>query len=413
MSLLGGFRVFQLGPGLAAAACGRLFSDAGADVSAIGAAPPSPFMDYLNFAKRLERDDALDWSAADLMIAEGGPSALAAAGHDVESLRRRNPSAVILLISNYGQTGPRADDPASDLTLFGASGMARLLTGQVTNLSEPPVRAVGEQSAFIGAAAAACAGMQAALADPTQENPGAVIDISMQEALATLAVAELARTGATGKSWSRKREKDGNGATVTILPASDGYVAISPREERQWAAWVKAMGDPAWAHDPRFARKPNRVANWDALHALLSEWSRGRDKQSIADLAQAAHVPSFPLRELAEHLASPQLESRGFFREIPVDGRPIKAPSAPFAVSFPAAAPSPGDQARPIPGQLPLSGVRVLDFSGSSPGRPRPDTWPLWGRTSSRSRRLAPATRAGPPACMRFWARQKRPSYWT
>ena len=107
---------------------------------------------------------------------------------------------------------------------------------------------------------------------------------------------------------------DGNGATVCILPARDGYAAISPREDRQWAAWLEAMGSPDWGRDPRFATKPDRVANWDALHALMSEWSRRHDKQWIADTAQDAHVPSFPLREPAEQLASPQLAHRGFWR---------------------------------------------------------------------------------------------------
>ncbi|MGG7378820.1 CoA transferase, partial [Escherichia coli] len=75
---------------------------------------------------------------------------------------------------------------------------------------------------------------------------------------------ELARAGLTGKVRPRKREADGNGATVTILPARDGYVAISPREERQWAAWLTVMGSPDWGNDARFAAKPDRVANWDA-----------------------------------------------------------------------------------------------------------------------------------------------------
>src|ERR1700736_2360607 len=51
----------------------------------------------------------------------------------------------------------------TDLTLFFASGIARLLTGQVDDLTEPPIRAVGEQSAFIGGLAGACAGMHAAM----------------------------------------------------------------------------------------------------------------------------------------------------------------------------------------------------------------------------------------------------------
>src|SRR6202034_4499208 len=106
---------------------------------------------------------------------------------DVESLRRISAKAAIVTIARFGQEGPRADDPASDLTLLYSSGIARLLTGQVDDLAEAPIRPVGEQSAFIGGIAAACAGMHAAQA----AEPGAVIDVSIQEALATMAMGEL------------------------------------------------------------------------------------------------------------------------------------------------------------------------------------------------------------------------------
>jgi hypothetical protein len=67
-----------------------------------------------------------------------------------------------------------------------SSGIARLLTGQVDDLSESPIRPVGEQSAFIGGLAAACAGMHAA----QQHMSGAVVDVSIEEALATMAMGE-------------------------------------------------------------------------------------------------------------------------------------------------------------------------------------------------------------------------------
>ena len=255
-------------------------------------------------------------------------SDLRARGYDAASLRQINPRAALVLISPFGQTGPQADDPATDLTLFFASGMARLLTGQVDDLAEPPIRPVGEQSAFIGGLAAACAGMHAALA----AEPGAVIDVSIQEALATMAATELARAGLGGRIWSRRRLTDGNGATVTILPARDGYAAISPREDHQWAAWLEVMGSPDWGADPRFARKPDRVANWDALHALMSAWSRQYGKQSIADMAQAAHVPSFPLREPAEQLLLPSSAHRNFWRPLEIGGQTVKAPGPPFGL---------------------------------------------------------------------------------
>ncbi len=365
MSLLTGFRVVQIGHGLAAAVCGRLLADVGAEVTCIDPDNSPRLAAYLNHGKTIASDVAALAPDADLLVCEGRPAELRAWQRDADALRRLNTTAVIVLISPFGQTGPQANDPASDLTLVYASGIARLLTGQVDDLAEAPIRPVGEQSAFIAGIAAACAGMHAALL----KTPGAVIDVSIEEALATLAMTELASAGLHGRARSRKRLSDGNGATVCILPARDGYVAISPREDRQWASWLAAMGSPDWGDDPRFATKPDRIANWDALHALMSTWSRQHDKQWIADTAQTAHVPSFPLREPAEQLASPQLTHRNFWHPIELCGRMVQAPGQPFGLTIRQATRATSEQ----PGSMPLSGVRVLDFS-----------WVIAGPTTTR-----------------------------
>lgn len=368
MTLLAGFNVVQVGGGSAAAVCGRLMSDVGAQVTCIGPDAGTLLLAHLNEGKPIaanasEARESL--ASAHLIVREGQPKDWAASPHDLAELRRINASAVVVTISPYGQTGLQADDPATDLTLFYASGIARQLTGQVDDLSEAPIRPVGEQSAFIAGLAAACAGMHAAQGN----QPGASIDVSIHEALATLSMTELARAGLSGKSWDRKRLSDGNGATVTILPASDGYAAISPREEKQWTSWLAAMGSPAWGTDPRFVPKANRVKNWDALHALMSHWSRQHDKQWIADTAQRAHVPSFPLREVAEHLDTPQMRHRQYYRSSDLAGRRIRIPGPPFGLTFTASK----QKHLPSNGPMPLSGIRVLDFS-----------WVIAGPTTTR-----------------------------
>jgi crotonobetainyl-CoA:carnitine CoA-transferase CaiB-like acyl-CoA transferase len=416
MTVLNGFRVVQIGPGLAAAVCGRLLADAGAMVSRIDPDRSTPLAEHLNRdaevtdtgrnvsvteptgvrthdigkdhatwpvvtgnpaitaheAVATAADGAL--AAADLIVCEGSPATLRRAGHDAETLRRVNARAALVLISPFGQTGPRAEEPATDLTLFFASGIARMLTGQVDDLHEPPMRAAGEQSAFLGGLAAACAGMHAAL----MKDGGAVVDVSIHEALATLAMTELTRAGQTGASWSRKRMADGNGATVCILPASDGYTAISPREDRQWASWLRAMGSPAWGTEARFATKTDRVANWDALHVLMSDWSRDKTKLWIAQAAQSARVPSFPLCEPAEHLGSAQLRHRDFFWPAIVSGKQVQVPGSPFGPRLAGGEASPSVHRWPVmsgtrQGPLPLSGIRVLDFS-----------WVIAGPTATR-----------------------------
>ena len=292
-----------------------------------------------------------------------------------------------MLISPYGQTGPQADDPATDLTLFFASGIARMLTGQVDDLDETPIRAVGEQSAFIGGVAAACAGMHAVMAAGTgavdrRVDPGGARDLGDNRA--------GARRDEPAGAGRASGSADGNGATVCILPARDGFAAISPRDDHQWAAWLAVMGSPDWGRDPRFATKPDRVANWDALHALMCGWSRQYGKQQIADMAQAARVPSFPLREAAEQLASAQLAHRGFWRDAEIGGHESRRRGRRSGESPHGCRAGSGrlptlarkrrrvrQGGRPMPGRadspLPLSGIRVLDFS-----------WVIAGPTATR-----------------------------
>ena len=160
MSLLTGFRVVQVGQGLAAAVCGRLLADVGADVMCIDPDASTLLTTYLNHGKPGVTGDAL--ATADVIVCEGRPATLRSHQRDADALRRVNPAAALVFISPFGQTGPRANDPASDLTLMYSSGIARLLTGQVDDLAEAPIRPVGEQSAFIGGLAAACAAMHAA-----------------------------------------------------------------------------------------------------------------------------------------------------------------------------------------------------------------------------------------------------------
>ena len=224
MRLLGGFRVVQIGGGLAAAVCGRLLADVGADVSCVDPDESTPLADYLNHGKTTDPAAARGaLTTADLIVCEGQPQDLRMQQYDAASLRRLNARAALVFISPFGQTGPQADDPAADLTLFFSSGIARLLTGQVDDLSEPPIRPVGEQSAFIGGVAATCAGMHAALA----AQPGAVIDVSIQEALATMAICRTC-------------------STIRSSPATPGPAIITTkRTDLSWLATIGAITPPS------------------------------------------------------------------------------------------------------------------------------------------------------------------------
>ena len=234
--MLPGIQVLQLGPGLAAASGGRLLAGRGAAVTAIDPPLHSPFARSLNLGKTgatytLDANPnqlRADLERADLALIEIFPPRLDELQLTPNSLQLT--ATTLAYITPFGLTGPRRNDAASDLTSTAASGIARLLGGQVDEpKSEPPLRAVGQQSSFIAGITAACAAMHGLLQQQRSGSPD-VIDVSIQEALACMVVRELAQAANGRGETPRRRVADGGGTTVTILPSRDGHVAISPRE---------------------------------------------------------------------------------------------------------------------------------------------------------------------------------------
>ncbi|MFP6593595.1 MAG: CoA transferase [Dehalococcoidia bacterium] len=371
LDLLAGLRVVELGPGLAGAVCGQSFVEAGADVSRLsGEAEEVNVWLAVNDGKRsaigsADIDEIL--VNVDLVIVDVTPEGASVARVLIDEARSINADALIVSITPFGLTGPEAEFTGGDLISFHASGMGRLLIGQVEDPeAEPPVRAAGDQSAFVAGATAACAAMLALAGE--RPDGGELIDVSTQEAVACMAVRELSAPAYGEPSQSRHHDGAGNGSTVSIIPASDGFVAISPREERQWRAWLGVMGDPDWGRELRFATKADRARNWGDLHPLISEWSASHTKQWIYETAQDAHVPSFPLATPGDLLESPQLLHRGFFTEFqhPTAGM-LRRPGVSYTVRRSSNGKSAAASVKPpriiTPYGGPLSGVRVLDLS--------------------------------------------------
>ena len=386
--LLAGLRILEVGEPLAVAVCGRMFAELGAEVLQVrvpAAERPAEstearhareVIDALKREVGIDRLEALA-SDADLIVVGGEPRDLEGRGWLPDQLRAHTSNGVIAAITPFGLTGPRRDWIGGDLVTFHASGVARLLLGPVENAEvEPPVRAAGDQSEFIAGIAAACAAMHALCRGAPVD-----LDLSAQEAMAILPAREHSMPGYGMLSLSREKRADVLGASY-ILPASDGHVAISPREEHQWVAWSEVMGSPEWVADPRFQTHADRLQRAEELVPFMSLWTGGRPKSAIAAAAQAAHIPCFAVNGPLDVLEEPQIEARGFLRPLAGDQR-LRAPRGLFGLpegDYRTNPPPSGgfstrnQRTRPeTRGPLPLSGVRVLDLS-----------WVIAGPTTTR-----------------------------
>ena len=355
--LLTGVRVLDLGEGVSAPSAARTLAGLGADVIKVepptgdfarrrGAFPdgvPHPEKSALflamNAGKRgvtVDFDSAdgrerlLDLAASADVVLDNHPLGwLERIGAGYDALAARRESAILARITPFGDWGPYADYAAGDLSLFHLSANAHGMLGPVADPNaEPPIRAGGSQAEQVAGMATATAAL-AALFRLRMSGRGCNIVLSAFEAVATQAIAGLANIAFGGDAPTRQaadvKEASIGGQLAAIggvLPCADGYVAISPREDAQWARWLDMMGSPAWATDPKYDTRAARQRNADSLWALLAEWTRPRSKYEIAREGQRRRVPCFPVNTVSDLLSDAHLAARDFFISIdhPVAG---------------------------------------------------------------------------------------------
>lgn len=318
---------------------GRLLADLGAEVTKLeapGADVSSAEWRALNVNKRLLRIDPgtpagqaeLDRlaAAADMLIATPHPGADQARAFEHARLAKINPRLIVVAITPFGLAGPKAGWLASDIEIMAAGG-AMSLAGEPDG---EPLRVSAPQScAWAGAQAAV--GALTALAARSRTGRGQCVDVSAQAAVIValahaptfvdIAGATPTRAGAymTGRSVT--------GAKYRVFwPCRDGYLnfilyggGAGRRTNGQLVAWIRERGfDPGplaaidWAHfDPTRASQ----AEVDAMEAPIARFFAGISKREFLEEAHRREMLGYPVSDVADIAADPQLEARGFWQD--------------------------------------------------------------------------------------------------
>lgn len=417
---LAGVRVLELAQGVAGPYAAKLLADLGALITKLE--PPAgdtarrlgPFAQtaepsdersglfaYLNAGKRgivldLETRAGRAACAAladtvDLLIDSYPPGELERHALGDPEPRLRWPSLVRVSVTPFGQSGPRASWHGNDLIAFHSSGFAYAFPSlQVDAPDLPPLNGPTYAAEFLAGQVAAAAALHGLLV-AQRTGHGSHLDVSLQEAVGAANYAQFNQVGPAATTPRRRVFSDRpSNAVVALLPCADGWVAISPREEHQWARWLEVMGGPAWAADPRFADRAARERNWTVLYPLLAGWSRARSKTELFEAAQARRVACFPLGTATDLLGSAQLAARAFFVEVEdlaLGGR-VAMPGRPYhlAVGLEPVPPPPATRA-PRLGEHTHAVLAELDTARTA--SPEPAAPPGGGLESPRLRPLA------------------------
>lgn len=330
----------------------RLFADAGVSVlrCAPALAEPEALGLYLDSGKRIiapgELEPAL--AACDLIWTsfDQGRYLGHAAGLAISAER------VHVTTSSYGTTGPYAAWRGGSLADWAAGGYL-YITGDPDRepLSGP------ENLCAYAAGYTAAAGAEAALIDRLRTGRGRHVDISTMEAMLLLHQSTFSRTNS-----GELRRRTGRYTEVyplTVLPCRGGHVSLGVVSDVEFDKLSIAIGKPELPIDPRFFDRQARWDNRAALDAVLADFLGRHDADAIVDLLQGGGVACAKVASPLDVVANPQLADRGFWQRLPGGGVKPGDPLRTFN-PFPT---SVGALAAKAPGDLPLAGLRVLDFT--------------------------------------------------
>ena len=270
-------------------------------------------------------------------------------GFPYEVLRRLNPRIVAVSMSGFGETGPERDRMAYGSLIDALSGVASANGVPGGGPTDFPM-SLPDPCAGIHTAIAAVAALYRA----RETGRGEHVECSMLEASISAFPWPVLHQGVEGHPPPVEGNRDERHAPHDVYRCAGLYewVAIAVADDAQFAALARTVDRPELAGDPRFATLAARRLHADDLDAVVSAWTAGRDAADTAALLRGAGVPAERVAHMPDVAASPVLEARGFFTELPhpsvgvkrLAGPPWRASRSPMVAT--SAAPCLGQHTR-------------------------------------------------------------------
>jgi crotonobetainyl-CoA:carnitine CoA-transferase CaiB-like acyl-CoA transferase len=104
-------------------------------------------------------------------------------------------------------------------------------------------------------------------------------------------------------------------------------VTIAVAGEKEWQAFCKVLGNPAWTRKPEFSDELSRWKNQDQLDKHVEEWTSQHHPYEISAMLQKEGIMSGPSLSTKQLVEDRHMKEREFFveEEHPVLGKILLA----------------------------------------------------------------------------------------
>jgi len=269
-------------------------------------------------------------AVSDIVAESFRPGVMDRLGLNYEALKAVKRDIVMVSVSASGQTGPERGY-AGYAPLFGAAGGLGTLTGYEDG---PPteMRHVMDHSTGLTAAMATLA----AYLRKKRTGEGQHVDVAAREVACGFIGDALLQFAATGVTPRRTGNDAPQIAPHNVYPCAgeDTWVSIVVATDDEWRAFANALRRPEWLRDARFASAQTRWSHRRELDADINAWTRGRSREEVTRILQAAGVAAFPSYTAQDIADDPHLSERGTIKSMAgPDGESRKVVGPPWRFS--------------------------------------------------------------------------------
>ena len=277
-----------------------------------------------SFTVDLRRPEGMDVlkrlvAQSDVVYENNATGTMEGLGITYEWLKAANPKIIFVRVPAYGSTGPYAHARALGVHLESVMGHS-LLRGY--DDADPSSNTAIYSGDYLAGAQGAFAVMTA-LWERDRTGEGQLIEIAQAENAApmfTQAIMDFSMNGVTQGAITN-RDVQGHapfGVYPTKSPgtsatADDRWISIGIETDEQWRQFGRAIGNPEWAADARFATNDGRLAHHDEIDQRIAEFTATQGDYELMHRLQALGVSATPVLEASRMFADPHLRAREFF----------------------------------------------------------------------------------------------------
>jgi crotonobetainyl-CoA:carnitine CoA-transferase CaiB-like acyl-CoA transferase len=228
-----------------------------------------------------------------------------------DALRAARADVVLVSMAGFGKTG-------AERSLVGFGPIIEQMAGMASTTGYGddgvPYKTGISYGDPIGGLAAAGAVVLALIAR-RRTGRGAWIDLAQRETMAQMIGPAFAAASLRREAPAHHGNRDPRAAPqgVYACAGEDRWLALSTRDDAQWAALARAVGAPELAA----LSLAERRARHDELDRRIEAWTRTLAPDAAAATLQRVGVPASPVHDANSIHEDPHLAARGYWTELP------------------------------------------------------------------------------------------------